>query len=771
MNIPNRRTTNLLVGSPIQRVEDQRFLTGRGQYVDDLVDDRMLHAVVLRSSVAHGLIRTIDVTAARARPGVHAVITAADIGKIPAIPLRQEPLPELKRFEQPVIASGKVRYVGEPIAVVIADTAALAEDALEAILVDIDSLPAVVTRTAAREGEILLFENAGSNIASTITAVRGNAAAAFEDAPYTRRERFRVQRHAAVPMEPRGLLAEWDAHHQTMTLRGAAKVPFTNRRVLAKMMGLPETSVRMMEYDVGGGFGARGEFYPEDYLIPFAARLLGRPVKWTEDRRENLLALNHARDAECELEIACDRDGSILALRGNGYTDLGAYLRSVGATASRNLAQVISGAYRIPHVHMEVTLLLTNKTPSGTYRGPGRFEADFCRERLFDMAAADLGIDRVEFRRRNLIREADMPYSLPTVQVLDIATDCDSGDYQMTLDRCLAEFDWSEKSKLSGQFIDGRYHGLALGCYIEGGASGPKENARLELNADRSFSVFVGSSSVGQGVETVFAQIAADALEVPMARIKQVFHGSTDYLDEGFGSYSSRSIVMGGSAVIAAAGKLRERMREAAASRLHCAAHEVAIELEAAVGPDRCSIDLSEFAGLTADGTYASGKRTYSYGTHAAHVTVDPKTGHVALLDYLAVEDVGRIINPLTLHGQTIGAIVQGLGGAFLEHFLYDENGQLLTGSFADYLMPTATDFPRIRAIALEAKPSPNNPLGSKGAGEGGIIPVGGVIANAVAAALISLDVQPRELPLSPPQVWQLIQDAGRIGQGGKAGT
>jgi carbon-monoxide dehydrogenase large subunit len=437
-------------------------------------------------------------------------------------------------------------------------------------------------------------------------------------------------------------------------------------------------------------------------------------------------------------------------------------LRSVGATASRNLAQVMSGAYRIPHVRMEVTLLLTNKTPSGTYRGPGRFEADFCRERLFDMAAADLGIDRVEFRRRNLIREADMPYSLPTVQVLDIATECDSGDYQMTLDRCLADFDWSGKSKLSGQLIDGRYHGLALSCYIEGGASGPKENARLELNADKSFSVFVGSSAVGQGVETVFAQIAADALEVPMARIKQVFHGSTDYLDEGFGSYSSRSIVMGGSAVIAAAGKLRESIREAAAPRLHCAANEVAIELEAAVGPDRSSIDLSEFAGLAADGSYASHKRTYSYGTHAAHVTVDPKTGHVALLDYLAVEDVGRIINPLTLHGQTVGAIVQGLGGAFLEHFIYDENGQLLTGSFADYLMPTATDFPNIRAVALEAKPSPHNPLGSKGAGEGGIIPVGGVIANAVAAALISLGVQPRELPLSPPQVWHLIQDAGR---------
>jgi carbon-monoxide dehydrogenase large subunit len=303
---------------------------------------------------------------------------------------------------------------------------------------------------------------------------------------------------------------------------------------------------------------------------------------------------------------------------------------------------------------------------------------------------------------------------------------------------------------------------LAVGCYIEGGASGPKENARIALNADGSFSVFVGSSSVGQGVETVFAQIAADALEVPMERIHQVFHGSTTHLDEGFGSYSSRSIVMGGSAVIAAAAKLCERIREAAALRLHCAATDVAIELGAAVGPDSTSIDLREFAGLTADGTYASTKRTYSYGAHAAHVAVDPKTGHVALLDYLAVEDVGRIINPLTLHGQTVGAIVQGLGGAFLEHFIYDEDGQLLTGSFVDYLMPTASDFPKIRAIALELKPSPNNPLGSKGAGEGGIIPVGGVIANAVAAALISFGVEPRELPLSPPVVWQLIQDARR---------
>ena len=313
---------------------------------------------------------------------------------------------------------------------------------------------------------------------------------------------------------------------------------------------------------------------------------------------------------------------------------------------------------------------------------------------------------------------------------------------------------------MQGKLIDGRYHGIAVGCYIEGGASGPKENARLVLEDDGSVSVFIGSSAVGQGVETVFAQIAADALEIPMERIKGVFHGSTDYLDEGFGSYSSRSIVMGGSAVIAAAGTLREAIREAAAKRLNCKPDEIAIDRGMALGPGRVSIDLREFAGLSAPGTYASNKRTYSYGAHAAYVAVDPKTGHVELIDYVAIEDVGRIINPLTLHGQCVGAIVQGLGGAFLEHFIYDENGQLLTGSLADYLMPTASDFPNIRATALELKPAPHNPLGAKGAGEGGIIPVGGVVANAVAAALSSFGVQPHELPLSPPRVWQMIQDA-----------
>jgi aerobic carbon-monoxide dehydrogenase large subunit len=755
---------NRLIGSPIERVEDARFLTGRGEYVGDLTRKNLLHAVVLHSPVAHGRIRSIDAKAALARPGVHAVITAADIGTpVPKILMRLDPTPDFKRFEQPVIADGKVRYVGEPVALVVADSAALAEDALEAIALDIEPLPPVADRDAANNDTSLLFEEIGSNLAGTMRGTKGDAEAVFADAPYVRRERFSVQRHFGMPMETRGFLAEWDEAAQRLTVFGAAKTPFPNRRALAQQMRLPEQSIRMVENDVGGGFGVRGEFYPEDFLIPFAARLLNRPVKWIEDRREHFIAMNHAREAECDLEIACTRDGTILALRAQVFTDVGAYLRTNGATASRNLAQILSGPYRIPNVEITVSLLVTNKTPVGTYRGPGRFEADFFRERLLDMVAMDLGLDRVDFRRRNLIRDDEMPYPLATVgPPLNIVTECDSGDYAMTLDRCLAEFDWPAKAALNGRVIDGRYHGAAIGCYIEGGASGLRENARLALHNDGCVSVYVGASAIGQGVETVYAQIAGDALELPMERIRGVFHGSTDYLHEGFGSYSSRSVVMSGSAVIDAANKLREKIREAAVRHFGCGVDDIALADGKAIGPGNVAVPFGALAGdgLSADGAYANKNRTYSYGAHAAHVAVDPGTGHVEVLDYVAVEDVGRIINPLTLHGQTVGAIVQGLGGALMEHLIYDENGQLLTGTFADYLMPTATDVPRIRAIALEEKPAPHNPLGAKGAGEGGIIPVGGVIANAVAAALRPLGVEPRALPLSPPRVWQMIVEA-----------
>jgi aerobic carbon-monoxide dehydrogenase large subunit len=759
------RTVNSLIGSPIERLEDLRFLRGRGQYVDDLARKDMLHAAILRSSVAHGRIRSIDVARARALPGVHTVITAKEIGnRVPRVPMRLQPLPEFERFGQPVIAETKVRYVGEAIAVVLAGTPGIAEDALGLIETDIEPLPAVADRRASADDQSLLFEDAGTNLAMRFHAVRGDAAAAFAGAPYVRRERFRTQRHMALPLEPRGLLAEWDAARGRLTIYGGAKVLFFNRRTLAKQFGLAEAAIEIVENDVGGGFGARGEFYPEDFLIPFAARLTGRPVKWTEDRRENLMCINHAREAECDVEIACTRDGTILGLRGHAYVDVGAYMRTNGAVGARNVAQFMSGPYRIPNIDIDVALQLTNKTPVGTYRGPGRFETDFFRERLLDMVTQDLGLDRVAFRRRNLVSKQEMPYQIATITPFESKDEFDSGDYQATLDRCLDEINWSEKSKLAGKLIDGRYHGFALGCFIEGGAAGPKESARIVLERDGLYSVYVGSSAIGQGLETAFAQIAADALEVTIDRIRGVFHGSTSYVGDGYGAYHSRSVVMGGSAILDAAAKLRDAIRAHAAQRLNCQASAVEIvDGVKAVGPNGSSVALNELSGesISAEGAFLNKKHTYTYGAHAAHVAVDPKLGHVELLDYVVVADCGRIINPLTVHGQTVGSVVQGLGGAMMEHIVYDQEGQLLTGSLADYLIPTASDFPNIRAVMLEQHPSPINPLGAKGAGEGGIIAAGGVMANAVANALSSLQVQPRELPLTPTRIWELVQ-AGR---------
>jgi carbon-monoxide dehydrogenase large subunit len=750
--------TNRYIGSPVERIEDLRFLRGRGEYVGDLRRPGMLHAAILRSPIAHGRIRGVDATAARAMAGVHAVVTAAEIRAVPTIPLRLLPLPGTERFLQPVIAADRVRYVGEPIAVVLADSAALAEDGVGAIVLDIEELPPVADRRASGQHNILLFEESGTNLAMTFTATKGDADAVFRAADYVRQEHFQVQRYTALPLEPRGVLAEWDAAQGRMTVLGAAKVPFFNRDTLAAMLGLASEDVDLIENDVGGGFGARGEFYPEDFLIPFAARHVGRPVRWIEDRREHLTAMNHARQADCEVEIACRRDGTILGLRGEVFIDLGAYIRTNGLIAPRTLAQCFSGPYRVPNVRITSTALLTNKTPAGTYRAPGRYEASFFCERLIELAAGDLGIDCTEMRRRNLIGPAEMPYKLPRLEPGGPAadTECDSGDYGEALERCLAEFGWAEKRALQGRLIDGRYHGIAVACFIEGAGAGPKETARLELEADGMVSVYVGSAAVGQGLETVIAQIAADTLGMPLDRVR-VFHGSTPYLQEGYGAFASRSTVLGGSAVFEGARALLDKLRAAAATRLGGSADDIELVDGRARISDRRSVSLAELAtdGLRVDSTFANNnKLTYAYGSAAAHVAVDLGTGRVELLDYLVVEDVGRIVNPLTLHGQAIGGVVQGLGGAFMENLVYDANGQLLSGTLADYLIPTATDFPRIRAIALENHPSPSNPLGVKGAGEGAIIPVGGLMANAVANALASFGAMPNQLPLSPARVW-----------------
>ncbi len=753
---------NLLIGAPMERVEDPRFLRGAARFVADVNLEGQAHAVIARSSIAHGHIRAIETGDALAIPGVRAVITAHDLGpEVPVIPLRLQPLAALEPFRQPMLAHGKVRFVGEPLAVIVADSPQIAEDALERIGVEIEPLPAIVDRAHAEAGETVLFEDHGSNVAIRWTAMRGDAERAFANADYVRRETFRIQRHAALFMEPRGLVAQWDATARKLTLWGAAKVVFANRRILAASMGLSEQQIEMIEVDVGGGFGSRGEFYPEDFLIPFAARLLNRPVKWIEDRREHLMTANHARETECEVEIAATTDGRILGLRGRSWTDNGAYIRTNGSVAPRNVAQFMSGPYDIENIALSTIQLTTNKTPAGTYRGPGRFEGDFVRERLIDLMAKDLGIDRVEIRRRNLVRETQMPYGLATITPYESATELDGGDYRELLDRCLEDFGWAEKVKLDGQLVDGRYHGIAIGCFIEGGGAGPSEDARMALETDGSISVYVGSASVGQGIETIMAQIAGDALGAPFDRIR-VRHGSTGHVADGGGSYHSRSTVMGGSAIVLAADQLRDNIRKVAARALGCEPDDVTLDADTAKGPSDISLALSELSEepIEAEATFSSDKYTYAYGSLAAHVAVDAKTGHVEVIEVASIKDVGRIINPATLHGQAVGAIVQGLGGSLLEHLVYDGDGQLLTGTLADYMVPSAECFPFIRSTVVELKPSPHNPLGAKGGGEGEIIPVGGVIANAVAAALADFGAEPFELPLSPPRIWALITEA-----------
>lgn len=755
---------NTFVGRPVERVEDLRYLRGKGQYLDDLQKEGQWCGAVLRSSVAHGRLVNIDAKAALDMPGVHAVITAADLPSvIPTIPFRR-PNPTIAPYAQPVMATDKVRYVGEPVAFVLADSAEIAEDALQFISVEIDTLDPIVDWRASENGATLLFDSTQTNIASIFEARSGDAAEAFRTAPYVRRETFSVQRHTAMPMETRGLLAEWDEAASHLTVWGAAKLPFFNRRAIAAMMGLQETAVDYLELDVGGGFGARGEFYPEDFLVAFSARHFKRPVKWVEDRREHFLAIAHAREMEAELEIACELDGSILGMRGTINVDIGAYVRPNGMTPVRNVTQFIAGPYRIANLAFDGRALVSNKTPAGTYRGPGRFEGCFFCERMIDLAAKDLNLDGVDMRRRNLLTQADMPYALATVSPNDgfAETACDSGDYRTTFDQCLNEFGWQEKSPLNGQCIDGLYHGIAIGNFIEGGAAGPRESAKIELERDGSVSVYVGSSGVGQGVETIMSQIAADALEISLDRIT-LFHGSTSNLKEGFGSYGSRGTVMGGSAVLVAAKEFLAAFQDAAAKRLRVPSDEVTVEGGVARSRDGRSVPLNEIAALeliSREATYHGSKQTYTFGAAAVHVSVDPKTGRVNILDYVTVDDVGRVINPLTLHGQVVGAAVQGFGGVFSEHLQYDSSGQLLVGSLADYMIPLSTDYPHIRAISLEQYPSPNNPLGAKGAGEGGIIPVGGVVVNAVASALRSFGVEPRSLPLTPPHIWQLIQDA-----------
>lgn len=727
------RPTEGWIGSSVPRVEDARLLRGEGCYLPDMVLPGMLHAVVLRSPHAHARIRGIDASAALALPGVHAVYTAADLGPCNSpVPLRLAPIESFLPYRQPPFASDRARYVGEPVALVLADSRYLALDAAERVIADYEPLPAVTEAQAAFQGGPVLHPQAGSNIAARYTVSRGNPDAAFRDAPYVRRERFRCHRHTAAPMETRGLLAaEQDGR---LRVWGATKVPWFNRRMLARMLGREETSIDLIELDTGGSFGVRGEFYSEDLLVPWAAHKLGRPVKWVEDRSEHLASTNHAREMEAEVEIAMTREGRILGMRAIVLTDVGAYLRTTGGVAAARAPQFLPGPMRIDDFACEVIAVVTNKTPVGTYRGPGRYEAHFFRERLIDMACAELGLDPVEVRRINLLTAEDMPYQLGKLVPFEAAGEYDTGDYRAGFDQLLDAFGYAEAAKLNGRMVDGWLHGVGLGCFNESSGAGPAEFARVEVLDDGSYLVTSGLTDMGQGQKTVMAQVAAESLGVPFAAIR-VQHGSTTLLEEGWGTYHSRGVIMGGTSVKMACDLLLERMAAARARG-------------------------EPVAGLSALAKFEQTKRSFTYGAHAAHVAVDPETGMVRVLRYMALEDIGRIVNPVLAHGQAIGGVAQGISGTLLDELVYDAHGQLLTGSLMDYAIAYASDLPAIEAITTETARAKLNPLGVKGAGEGATVATGAALANAVANALAPLGVKLTELPLSRSRLHRLVSEA-----------
>ena len=757
-----------LVGRAMRRAEDARFVTGTGCFVDDFIRPGLCHAVLVRSPMAHARIVSIDTRAARARPGVRAVLTAADLGDLGGpIPIRLAALPGFERFLQPPLARDRVRYVGEPLAVVLADERGAAEDAAELVSMDLEALPPVVDVHAALADRCLLHDEAGTNVATRYTVSRGRPDDAFARAEYTRRETFRCHRHAGVPLETRGLVAEWDAGAGRMTVWGATKVAFFNRTALAHMLRLPAERVELVELDVGGSFGVRGEFYPEDFLVPWAALRVGRPVKWIETRREHLMAANHSREVECELEIAARRDGTILGLRARLYADMGAYARTNGGVVPAKAAQFLPGPYRIADVGVEVIALVTSKTPVGTYRGPGRFEANFFRERLVDLMAEDLGLDPAEVRFRNLITVADLPYPLGALVPYEAPSEYDTGDYASALRCALDAAGYARLATLNGRVVDGRRHGVGIACFVESSGAGPVETVRIVVREPACVELYTGCASSGQGIETWMAQIAADALGIAFEWIR-VRHGTTSFVDEGAGTYHSRAVVVGGSAVTLAAEALIGQVRALAARR--AGVDPAALTWSAGAvqrSPGDVILTLADLArensdearaALEAVGRFRPAKLTYTYGAQVAHVAVDTETGQVEVLRLVAVEDVGRAINPLLVHGQAIGAAVQGLAGTFHERLVYDDAGQLVTGTLADYALPTSETFPRVDAITLEEAPSRLNPLGAKGAGEGGIVAVGGAAANAVAAALAPLGVVIRELPLSAPAIADLLR-------------
>jgi aerobic carbon-monoxide dehydrogenase large subunit len=756
------------IGASVERLEDPPLVTGRGRFAGDVSFPHQLHMRIVRSSHAHGRLRATDVAQALALPGVAAVWTAADIAGLPPIEFREGPNAKLAPFRQPVLAKDHVRYVGEPIAAVFATDAYVAEDAAELVNVDIDELEAVV-EASAPAGEF----SAGLTTEPTICRQGyGDIAGAFKNAAAVVELNLTIGRHSGVPLETRGAIGRYDAARDVLELHGATKVPHRNRESLAQMLGRSPAGLHLYETHVGGGFGVRGEIYPEDVLVLVAAMRLGRPVKWLEDRREHMIAANHSRQQHHIIRAAVDAEGRLLGIDDEFFHDQGAYIRTHGTRVADSACGMLPGPYRLPHYRIRGHFRLTNKTPAATYRAPGRYETNFVRERLMDAIARKLDLSRIEVRCRNLIGPDEMPHARP-LDALGDEVVFDSGDYRGLLDKALARCDWDKldhavmQRRRAGECV-----GLGLAMFVEKSGLGPTDGARVNVHTGGAVEVITGGASVGQGFETVIAQVCAETLGVDYRRVR-VVHGRTDRIEYGIGAHAARATVMTANATAVAASKVRAKALELAAQLLQSDAASLTIANGSigradGMGP---AISLGEIAhhlrpssptrghrdpGLSAEGWFTTDHMTYPYGVQIAQVRIDRGTGAVAVEKMLIAFDIGRAINPMLVRGQLVGGFVQGLGGALFEEFQYDDRGQPLSVTFADYLMPTAHEVPAVDVLMTEDAPSTCNPLGIKGVGEGGVAAVGAVIASAVDDALGGKGLITR-LPITPQTIKAIV--------------
>ncbi len=775
------------VGAPVRAVECARYLTGSAQYVDDLILPGMMHAAFLRSPHAHARLGPVDISAARARPGVAAVLTGADAGDRANRLRAPLQVPGYRDCGPHCLAIDKVRYAGEPIVVVAADTRYAAEDAAEAIAVSYAVLPAVVDPEAALASDApLLYPDHGDNVLVHATFRGGDPDAAFARADLTLRETFYSQRQNGNPLEPRGLVASYDARAEQLTVWASTQVPHLMRTALAEFLRVPEHRIRVIAPDVGGGFGTKMIVYAEDVAVCLLALELGRPVKWIEDRREHLLAACHARQQVHHVEVAASRDGLLLAVRDRILSDCGAYSTwpGTGAIEALQTGKLLPGPYRLRHYEWDSTAVLTNKAPLGPYRAVSRPVGNFVIESMLERIARQIGADPTTVRRKNLVQPADFPYEAITNLTYD------SGSFVQAYDRALDTLDYAGvRGAQATARRSGRYLGIGTACYTELSAQGSAsfksrgvtnftgwEAATVRVDPSGKVTVHVGVSSHGQSHETTLAQVAADELGVDLADVT-ILHGDTGAQPYGMGTFASRSAVAGGGATILACRAVREKLLAIAAHLLE--APEADLDLRrgriAVRGSPERALTVEEIAriayfmpfqmpegmepGLDATRHYDPPLGTFSNGAQAATVEVDAETGQIAVQRYVIVEDCGQPINPRIVAAQVHGGATQGLAAALYEEVQYDDGGQLLTGSFMDYLIPTAIEVPGFELDTLRT-PSPITLGGFKGMGEGGAISPPAVIANAVRDALQPLGVRLVRLPLTPERVLDAIAEA-----------